>query len=288
MDRELFALLSCEVGHVIGEEELCPGVYYVTILPELKLGVSCDEYYVVVDNAPISQEARALGQPLPESSALLYLINPQKEGAWTAVMYELCKYRAAHGLPNPDGWSPVEIALRGMELCPIYFGAFPVPPRTPWGWTLRHRALDNGIYWIETSQGSGVLALSNPVWFVELSEGVQQVGKKLNHAEVPDENELDYLFFNEQTSCTAIFELLMTRPEWLNLGLIRKPELMNAIWKYAPGYAAAYNVEEQAGLHDGLGLLFRALGEERELEGSPEEMIALDPNAETDFIGFWK
>ena len=31
--------------------------------------------------------------------------------------------------------------------------------------------------------------------------------------------------------------------------------LMNAIWKYAPMYAAAYNAQEQAGLHDGLGIL---------------------------------
>lgn len=63
---------------------------------------------------------------------------------------------------------------------------------------------------------------------------------------------------------------------------------MNAIWKYAPIYAAAYNAEEQAGLHDGLGILLQMLGEDSEPQGSPEHMISLAPDAGTDFIGFWK
>lgn len=128
MDRELLAVLSCEVGHVIGHEEVCPGVYYVTILPELKTGVPCDEYYVISEVAPISQKARALGKPLPETTALLYAIDPPEEGAWTAVMYELCTYRAAHGLPSPKGWSPAEIARNGMEYCPAYFADPPALP----------------------------------------------------------------------------------------------------------------------------------------------------------------
>lgn len=95
------------------------------------------------------------------------------------------------------------------------------------------------------------------------------------------------MFFDQETSCTAIFELLAVRPEWLDTGLIRKTELMNAIWKYALGYTAAYNAEEQAGLHDGLGLLLQALGENREPEGSPEETIALS-EAGMNFIGIWR
>ena len=65
--------------------------------------------------------------------------------------------------------------------------------------------------------------------------------------------------------------------------------LMNAIWKYAPMYAAAYNAQEQAGLNDALGLLLQTLGaEDVELEGASEYMITLDPDAGTDFIGFWR
>lgn len=63
----------------------------------------------------------ALGKPLKDSSALLHPIATPEEEAWAAVMYELCKYRAAHGLPNPDGWSPEETALEGIKLCPAYF-----------------------------------------------------------------------------------------------------------------------------------------------------------------------
>ncbi len=64
---------------------------------------------------------------------------------------------------------------------------------------------------------------------------------------------------------------------------------MNAIWKHHPAYAMGYNAQEQAGLHDAAGLLLYALGvEDRELESSTEHMITIDPEAGTDFIGFWK
>ena len=64
---------------------------------------------------------------------------------------------------------------------------------------------------------------------------------------------------------------------------------MNAIWVCQPGYAAAYNAQEQAGMNDTAGLLLQALGaEEVELEGTPEYMIALDPQTGTDFTGFWR
>lgn len=63
---------------------------------------------------------------------------------------------------------------------------------------------------------------------------------------------------------------------------------MNAIWRYAPLYAAAYNAEEQAGIHDGLAILLRLLGEDSEPQGSPENMISLRENNGTDFIGFWR
>lgn len=290
MDRELLALLSCELGHVIGEEELCPGVYYLTILPALERSIPCREYYLVLDHAFISQDARALGIPIDKFSALLYPIDPPDHRGWVAVMYEVTKYRLAHGLPNPDGWSPTDTARTGMELCPSYFGPFPVPTRTPWGWTRRHKVLDNGVYWIETSQDSEVLAVCNPVWSAELSDMVKQAGKLLadDISNNSDGKELAYLFFDKKTSCSAIFELLKVRSEWLDAGLIRKPELMNAIWKYAPMYAANYNTEEQAGLHDGFGILLYYLGEGGEPQGSPEHMISLYNEAGTDFIGFWK
>lgn len=288
MNEEILSLLNHELGHVLDWEEPCPNVYSLNVQPDPDGEYPWSECYLVLDSAPISREARALGRPLPDTTALLYPIDPPTEGGWTAVMYELCKDRLAHGVPPLEGWALSDAAMEGMELCPAYFGTFPVPPRTPWGWALRHRALDNGIYWIETDQAKTVLAVCNLVWATELSDAVTQRGKKLACDSGNGNSEpLDYLFFDQETSCTAIFELLAVRPEWLDTGLIRKAELMNAIWKYAPGYAAAYNAEEQAGLHDGLGLLLQALGENRELEGSPEEMIALS-EAGMDFIGIWR
>lgn len=287
MNDELLSLLNHELGQIQTWEELCPGVYSLNVQPNPDSEYPWREYYLILDSASISQEARTLGKPLPGTSALLYPIDPPDEGGWTAVMYELCKSRFAHGSPPPGDWSLAGAAMEGMELCPSYFGTFPVPPRTPWGWTLRHKALDNGIYWIETSQSQTVLAVCHPIWSTEFSDGVTQAGKKLAYGKSDDE-ELDYMFFDYETSCTAIFELLKVRPGWLSTGLIRKDELMNAIWKYAPMYAAAYNAEEQAGLHDGLGLLLRMLGEDSKPQGKVERMIALGAETGTDFIGFWK
>lgn len=286
MDAELMIFIQYELGEVINWEELCPGVYSLSVQPCLESEYSCGEFYLVLDSAPISQEARALGKPLQGISALLYPINPPDEGAWTAVMYELCKSGVSYSIPALEGWSLTDAALEGMELCPAYFGPFPVPPRTPWGWTLRHRALANGIYWIETSRVETVLAVCYPIWSTEFSDGVTKAGKQLPHTK--DDEDLGYLFFDCQSSCTAVFELLKVRPEWLSTGMIRKTELMNAIWEYASMYAVGYNTEEQAGLHDGLGTLLQMLGEDCEPQGSAEHMISLDSDAGTDFIGFWK
>lgn len=288
MDEELLSLLKYELDVVEDWEETCPGVYHLTVAPHPDSEYSCRECYLVLPDAPISREARTLGRPLDRSPGLLYPIDPPKEGAWTAIVYELRKHEIAHGVPVTSGWTLADAAMEGMELCPSYFGAFPVPPRTPWGWTFRHRALDNGIYWIETSQCKAVLAVCQPIWSSELSEGVTQAGRTLGCVRVRDDQEFCYLFFEGKAICVAVFELLKVRPQWLDTGLIRASELMNAIWNCQPAYAAAYNAQEQAGLHDGLGILLKMLGADSEPEGSSEHMISLTPEAGTDFIGFWK
>ena len=283
MDKELLSALNHEIGRVQDWEELCPGVYYLNIHPDPDGKYSCGEFYLVLDSAPISQEARALGRPIPDTAALLYPIDPPDEGAWTAVLYELCRNGFTH-----EGWTVTDAAMEGMELCPAYFGSFPVPPRTPWGWTLRHKPLNNGIYWMETDQGKTVLAVYNSIWSSEFSDGVKLVGKKLSGSDTCDDKQPYYLFFNDETSCVALFELLRTRPQWLSDGLIRKTELMNAVWKYSPMYAMAHNAGEQAGLNDPLGYLARMLGEEQESQDQTEHLIVLNEKAGTDFIGFWK
>ena len=74
-----------------------------------------------------------------------------------AYHYEILKYKTMHNHPLPEGESLQDTALYGMELCPDYFGTYPVPPQTPWGRTLRHRPLDNGIYWMETDVSAGAI-----------------------------------------------------------------------------------------------------------------------------------
>lgn len=137
---------------------------------------------------------------------------------------------------------------------------------------------------METDQCMGVLAVCHPVWASELPEGLLAIAKRLNH-----EDEMGYLYFAEETACIVIWELLRSRSALVSTGAIRKPELMNAIWEHHPEYAMGWNAQEQAGLHDALGLLIYALGvEDRKLESSLEHMIALTPGSGTDFIGFWK
>lgn len=280
MDDDLLDLLACELGEIYRWEEECPGVYYLAVLLD---AANAEEYYIVLEDAPISQEARAMGRPLQSAPILTYLLDSE-DGAHTAVRYEVLKYLTLRGLPLPESSSLLDTALFGMERRPDYFGAYPVPFLTPWGRTLRHRPLDNGVYWIETEQCVEVLAVCYPVWDGELSEGLSELGQTLEI-----EGEMGYLYFLKETACVALWELLRTRSELIDAGLIRKPELMNAIWRYQPGYALGYNAQEQAGLHDALGLLLYALGvEDRALAGSPEYMIAVDPEAGTDYIGFWR
>lgn len=280
MDDNLLKLLAQELGEIHRWEEECPGVYYLAALSDTEIA---DEYYIVLDNAPISQEARALGRPLKCAHVLAYPLDSE-DGARAAVSYEMLKYKTAHGIPIPECDSLRDTALYGMEQCPDYFGTYPVPPQTPWGYTLRHRPLDNGIYWLEAERCIHVLSVCNPVWVSELSEGLLKLAGKLAH-----EDELGCVFFQAGDACVALWELLRTRPELAELGLIRKPELMNAIWEHHPEYAMGWNAQEQAGFNDGLGLLLYALGvEDRELEGSVDHMISITPESGTDYIGFWR
>ena len=279
MDNDLLDLLAQELGEIHRWEEECPGVYYLAVIPNAEIA---EEYYIVLEDAPISQEARAMGRPLKSSSARAYLLDSE-DGAHAAVKYEVLRYLTLQGLPLPEGSSLGEAALFGMERRPDYFGAYPVPFLTPWGLTLRHRPLDNGIYWIETERCVEILAVCHPVC-EELSQGLPALGRTLEA-----EGLVGYLYFQKEAACVAIWELLRVRSELTTSGLIRRTELMNAIWEHQPGYALGYNAQEQAGLHDALGLLLYALGvEDRELEGSPEYMIAVTEGVGTDYIGFWK
>ena len=99
------------------------------------------------------------------------------------------------------------------------------------------------------------------------------------------DNTLGFLFFKEPEYCLVVFELLSFQKEWLQ-GLVLRPQLMNAIWKYHPEYATTHNMEEQHGLHDGFGMLLNTLGHEVELSSSVDRMISITPNVDCNFFVF--
>ena len=202
MEEKLLSALRYELGEVTGWEELCSSVYSLTVQPDPDSVYPCSEYYLVLPGAPISREALALGRALDGIPGLLYAIDPPDEGGWTAILYELCKNQSRHGSPALEGWSLSDAAMEGMELCPSYFGTFPVPPYTPWGWTFRYKALDNGVYWLETSQCKTALAVCHPVWSTEFSEVVAQAGQKLARSNAGDV-ELDLTTHATYTTSTG-------------------------------------------------------------------------------------
>ena len=273
-----------ELGELCSVELECPGVYYLAVKTETDHGLFPTEYYLVLDGAPISKEAKRYGIPLENSQGLVFSLEQEDSGA-KIIEYEIFKYRVLNHLPLPGNETLHGCAVYAAELYPEYFGMLPVPALTPWGYTTRHRALASGIYWIETDQCVEVLAVSHPTWAADLS------GSVLRHARQTDydiehgiNHTLGYKFFSKEVSCVVIFELLPYHSEWLTDGRADLPALMNAILEYWPEYAVTFNAHEQAGLNDEVGLFLRSIGIEVELSGSVERMITLTPGAGIDFL----
>jgi len=68
MNDKLLELLAYELGEILCWEEECPGVYYLGVRPEDGAG---REYYAVFEDAPVSQEVRAMGRRLESVPALV-------------------------------------------------------------------------------------------------------------------------------------------------------------------------------------------------------------------------
>ena len=273
-----------ELGEFCSAELECPGVYYLAVKSETDRCPFSMEYYLVLDGAPISKEARGYGTPLENGQGLAFPLEQDGSGA-KIIEYEIFKYRVAHNLPLPEGKTLHGCAVYAAELYPEYFGMLPVPALTPWGYTTRHHALASGIYWIETDQCVETLAVSHPAWAADLSGGVLRHAHQTDYdAERGIDRTLGYKFFSKKVSCVVIFELLQYHSEWLADGRVYLPALMNAILECWPEYVVTFNAHEQAGLNDGAGLFLRSLGIEVELSGSVERMITLTPGAGTDYL----
>jgi len=273
-----------DLGEILKAYEECPGVYYIAT-PNEEFPLIAMEYYVVTDKASmISATARAYGKPVGESPTVLsYNINNPKSGKFI-IDYEIARYRIQNNLPQPEDKTIHDIAVFGREMHPDYFGAYPVPQVTPWGYTLRYKAITNGLYWIETDTCQTVLAVCYPMQD-DLSSAATSLARLTDYdSEHGLDNTKGYLFFTEKDSCMPVFELMGTRPEWVKN--INKAALMNALYTYHPKYTITHNELESQGLNDHLGLMAMSMGTDVELRSSPDKIISFFKQAGTEFFHF--
>lgn len=276
--------LSEEYGDVLRAQIQCPGVYFLLMSPPME-HPRCCEIFLVTADAPISAEARNYGREIAGLPGLLFYEHEHQNGGWEIIEYEILKCRVRNKLSLDKFEDLHTVSVYGMELCPEYFGAYFVPNLTPWGYTTRYKVIHNGVYWLETDRCMSGLAISY-VMRDDLSDVVTALSE-LN--DYDREHGLDKtmgpLFFREEIMCLPLLELRQIYRGW-DWGAVNQTALMNAVWTKFPEYAAAYNLQEQRGQHDMLGILMRTFGEESGLHSSPENMIVLTPGAGTKFLSF--
>ena len=280
--------LGSDIGIIKAASLECPGVYYIAASRGPFL--VADEYYVVDDDTSIiSQTAKRYGRRSQESPCFLLYDRNDKSSGCGVIDYEVAKYRYQHNISDPSSSALHDIAIYNMEHNPEYLGAYPAPTCTPYGYTTRYHVLMNGVFWIETDQCKEALAVCYPMWNGDLSEGVMKLGVMAEgDKRAGMDIALGYLFFNKTAGSLALFELWQLYDSLRDSGYIDYPALMNYIWKYAPEYAAAHNLNNQFGLNDALGLLLNMLGDERELQSFPEYNIMISEGAGLRFLKIWE
>lgn len=220
-------------GEICYGELICPGVYYVfTKFDGLRIG---GEYLVVTANSPaISSAARAFCIPLLVGNAVLCKKEYYDKGSHV-IAYEAYKYLVEHNLPLPEGCSLKEEKIWGMEVCPEYFGEFPIPTETPWGIAVQHDRLENGLYWLRTEKVGWVLAIAYP-FCSDMSEKAEDLAVLTDYDQrYGIENTLGYRFYTYETSCIPLFELI--EYEDVLGGRVNIAALKNAVLKFYPDYA---------------------------------------------------
>ena len=238
--------LSAELGEVVAAELKSPGVYYIATrkagdIPE------CPEVYVVTADAPaISEKARTYGQEFPGHPDLRVYDTLQPKSGRYIIDFEIRRYQIKCHLPEiEDGESLYTAALYGAEEHPDYFGAFPVPSFTPRGFTVRHKTILNGAYWLETDRCEEMLAVCYPIWQGDITVPEQNQGEQLEYDQIHGiDNTLGYLFFSKQNSIIPLYELSLLHSEIEESGVVDVAALLNAIGKFYPEYATIHNEEE--------------------------------------------
>ena len=235
----------------------------------------------------ISDAAKSYGKQYSDYADLLFYSLADVRSGAKIIDYELEKYAIDKGFSNHDSTALHTAAAYGAEEHPEYFGAYPAPIHTPWGYTLRYWRIENGIFWLETDQRQEALTICYPIWNASLSDAAVKLGVTMDYdREHGIHISLAYIFFRKPDACIPIFELMQTRREWGRTGHIAVPALMNAIWQNHPNYVLNHNIREQTGANDAVSLLLKQLGIEAAPNISPENMIALFPDTGIEYLHF--
>ncbi len=166
--------LKNEIGEIGKVQRFIPGVYCLTAPKE---GCPVENYYVVMEFAAVFAAVSKYGRQFP--GLRLYPVS-EDAGGWRIVEYELAKYQMARSPELLSEEAEQEFhrtALFAAGYHPEYFGEYPVPIRTPRGCTLRHQKLENGVYWLETSQCEELLAVCYPIWNTEFTSIARVIGE---------------------------------------------------------------------------------------------------------------
>ena len=279
MDVKVYlSSLEDEIGEIVNISEWSLGVYHVDARKD---GPFLREYFAVPDSSPIAARVRRYGE---RRDGLRLFDNADDSSGWQIVQYEIMKYNGAYGGKPVAEAVFRDVSLHAMELYPEYFGLFPVPFHTPHGYTLRHRTLSNGVYWLETSQYRELLAICFPIWNARLSAAALMGGERLeiDKAGEADVDATPYLFFSRELSCVPLYELLATHEEWRGT-VIRPRALMNALWEYTPAYAMYLN----GGMDPPLAIFSEVLRAEMGCampEPDGKHVAAMFPGEGTDFL----
>lgn len=231
-----FDNLAEQYGDIVWAEMFCPGVYYIAVKKRNQHFLGCNEYLAVTDNSPaISAKGKSYGK-LILTDPKVYLFDYVYSCKGRHVIeYEAYKYLSKHGRPLPYDDTLDAIQAFGKEVCPEYFGEFPVPTETPWGPPLRHDRLWNGLHWLETKEAGWVLAIAYPLcsdlWdnILELAVLNEYDRKKgIN-------NTLGYYFYTYESSCLPIYEMIIFESETWG-AKINDAALQNAVLKFLSVY----------------------------------------------------
>ena len=131
----------------------------------------------------------------------------------------------------------IEEEARGMEVCPEYFGEFPIQDETPWGEPIRLEKLWNGLYWLETRDAGWVLAIAYPMGDDLRDETLELAQLTERDRKSGIDNTCGFRFYRYEASCIPLYELLDYRSKKTWEPKINIPALKNAILDFDPDYA---------------------------------------------------